>query len=43
MYLEFTRPGGCGVNCLHKRQVGSRTRVEDVFIREKWENDKSLH
>ena len=31
------------LDCLHQRQVGGRTRVEDVLIREKWKNDKSLY
>ena len=31
------------LDCLHQRQVGGRTRVEDVFIREKWKNDRSLY
>ena len=37
---------GSGMNildCLHQRQVGGRKRVEDVFIREKWKNDRSLY
>ena len=39
-------PASAGMNildCLHQRQVGGRTRVEDVFIREKWKNDRSLY
>ena len=31
------------LDLIHKRQSGTRTRVEDIFIRGKWMNDKNLY
>ena len=31
------------LDTIYRRQSGSKARVEDVFIREKWRKDKSLY